>query len=63
MIVFVTLVILTALIYTICAYRHSRKLIYVESNIEPGQYHLLNSNEGSTNNLVISESEEDQVQV
>ncbi|CAF2046430.1 unnamed protein product [Rotaria magnacalcarata] len=53
-------VIVMAIVYAICACRHSRKFIYAESNIEPQQYFLLNNDVGSTNNLVVSESEDEQ---
>jgi len=52
-------VILIGIIYTIFACRYSRQLIYIE---QPIRYRLLSNNEGSTNNLVISESEnEDEI--
>jgi hypothetical protein len=49
-----------AIIFTVCACRHSRELIYVSTNNEPVQYRLLGMDEGSTNNFVISESEEEE---
>ncbi len=46
------------MIYIINACRHCRQLIYVQ---QPVRYRLLsNNNEGSTNNLVASDSENDE---
>ncbi|CAF1092106.1 unnamed protein product [Rotaria sordida] len=59
-IIFIILVIVTAFIYTICACRHCRKLIYVETRIVPDQYRLLSNSDGSKNNLIVSESEDEQ---
>jgi hypothetical protein len=56
----VILVILTGIIYTIVACRYSRQLIYVEAHYAPVRYRLLSNNEGSTNNLVVSESENEE---
>jgi hypothetical protein len=54
----VILVILMGMIYIINACRHSRQLIYVQ---QPVRYRLLsNNNEDSTNNLVASDSENDE---
>jgi hypothetical protein len=54
----VILVILIGMIYIINACRHCRQLIYVQ---QPVRYRLLsNNNEGSTNNLVASDSENDE---
>ncbi|CAF4601607.1 unnamed protein product [Rotaria sp. Silwood1] len=60
MMIFIILVMVMAFIYTMCACRHSRKLIYVEPKNVPPQYRLLSNNEGSTNNLIVSESEDEQ---
>ena len=48
-----------AVIYTICGHRHSGELIYIESIKLDARYCLLNDDEGSTTNLVISGSEEE----
>ncbi len=53
------LVILISIIYIITACRHSRQLIYVEPQYPPVRYRLLSNNEGSTNNLVASETDEE----
>ncbi len=53
----IILVILIGMIYIINACRHSRHLIYVQ---QPVRYRLLSNNEGSTNNLVASDSENDE---
>ncbi|CAF4391715.1 unnamed protein product, partial [Rotaria sp. Silwood2] len=50
------LVILIGIIYTIAACRHSRQLIYVESQYVPVRYRLLSNNEGSKSNLFADES-------
>jgi hypothetical protein len=55
----VILVVLTAILFVIMACRHSRQLVYVQANNVPIHYHLLSTNEGSTNNLVGSESEDE----
>jgi hypothetical protein len=57
----VILVILTAIVYTIVACRYSRQLIFVERHYAPVRYRLLSVNEGSTNNFVGSESENEDV--
>ena len=55
--------IVLAIIFSICACRHSRKLVYVPPVNEPVQYRLLNNDEDSTNNLVVSESEEEEERI
>ncbi len=52
-----------AIIYTICACRHSRQLIYVPPIDEPVQYQLISNDEGSTNNLIVSESDEEEEKI
>jgi hypothetical protein len=49
-----------ATIFTVCACRHSRQLIYVPPHNEPVQYQLISNDEGSTNNLIVSESDEEE---
>ncbi len=53
----IILVILIGIIYIIIACRHCQDLIFVE---QPIRYRLLSNNEGSTNNLVASESENEE---
>ena len=63
--VLICLIIITifSIIFTACACRHSRKLIYVPPVNEPVQYRLLNNDEDSTNNLVASDSEDEEAKV
>ncbi|CAF0993239.1 unnamed protein product [Rotaria sordida] len=58
----VILVILIGIIYIIVAFRHSRKLIYVESQNVPVRYRLLSTSEGSKNNLFADESDNEEIQ-
>ena len=51
------------MIYMICACRHSRDLIYRQTSNVPVQYRLLSHDEGSTNNLIVSENEGDEEEV
>lgn len=62
-IIFIILVIVIAIIFIICAFRHSRKLIYVQPTNVPVQYRLLSNDEGSTNNLIVSESENEEEKI
>jgi hypothetical protein len=52
-----------AIIYSVCACRHSGKLIYVPSVDKPVQYRLLSNDEGSTNNLIVSETEDEEEKI
>jgi hypothetical protein len=51
-----------AIIFTVCACRHSQQLIYVPQENEYIQYQLLGMDEASTINFVGSESEEEVVE-
>jgi hypothetical protein len=62
-IIIITLVIVIAFVFGICACRHSRKLIYVQPTHVPVQYRLLSNDEGSTNNLIVSESDEEEEKI
>jgi hypothetical protein len=55
------LVLLISIVFIIAACRRSRQLIYVEPPFPPVRYRLLSNNEESANNLVASESENDEV--
>jgi len=48
------------IIFTVCACYYSRQLIYISPDHEPVQYRLLEMDQGSTNNFVNSESEEEE---
>lgn len=50
------------IIYSIVACRHSKQSIYVQAQFTPVRYRLLSNNEGSINNLVASESENEEIQ-
>ena len=60
-IVCLILVILMGLVFTIVACRYSKQLVYVQSQYEPIRYRLLSVTEGSTNNLMVSDSDTDDV--
>ncbi|CAF3586320.1 unnamed protein product [Adineta steineri] len=52
-----------ALIFTICAYRHSRQLVYVQSNQVPVEYHLLSNNEEAGSNFLVTDSEDEEINI
>jgi len=60
--IYIIPIVIMAIIFTVCACRHSKKLIYQPPKDVPVQYRLLSNDEGSTNNLIVSESEEEDVE-
>jgi membrane-anchored protein YejM (alkaline phosphatase superfamily) len=60
---FVILVIVMAMVFAVCACRHSRKPIYVQPTNVPVQYRLLSHDEGSTNNLIVSDTESEEEKI
>lgn len=59
-VIYLTPVILLAIVYTVCACLHSNKVIYIPPTDGPVQYRLLKMNEDSTINLVLSGSENEE---
>jgi len=59
----IILAIIVAIIYIICALYHCRQLTYVQSNNVPVEYHLLSNNQGTEDDFVISDSEDEEDRV
>ncbi|CAF1069697.1 unnamed protein product [Adineta steineri] len=56
----IIIVILISIVYTAVACRYSQRSIYVQPHYAPVRYRLLSHTEGSTNNLVASDSENEE---
>jgi len=59
----IILVIIVAVIYIICACYHCRQLTYVQSNNVSVEYQLLSNNQGTGDDFVISDSENEEERV
>jgi len=59
----IILAIIVAIIYIICACYHCRQLAYVQSNNVPVEYHLLSNIQGTVDDFVISDSEDEEERV
>lgn len=57
--IFVLLSILVGCIYSVAACRHSSDSLFVENNDFAIRYRLLDDKNGSINNLIVSESEDE----
>ncbi len=59
----IILAIIVAIIYIICACYHCRELTYLQSNNVPVEYQLLRYNQGTVDDFVISDSEDEEDRV